>query len=144
LWSAANRERIRAHSKRCYARNKPRHLARTRRWAKANRERMNAWQRAQRAKFPEAQLVRSARVRARLKGLPFNLVPADVTIPALCPVLGVPMVRGTMYAPSLDRRVPENGYVKDNITVMSRRANTLKLNATVAELRAVAAWVSRA
>lgn len=53
------------------------------------------------------------------------------------------MIRGTMYAPSLDRRAPEKGYVKGNVTVMSRRANTLKLNASSEELRAIAAWVSR-
>jgi hypothetical protein len=40
-------------------------------------------------------------------------------------------------SPSLDRIVPEKGYVAGNIRVISQRANRIKSNATVEELRAV-------
>lgn len=44
-------------------------------------------------------------------------------------------------SPTLDRIVPDLGYVPGNVAVISFRANAIKRNATVAELKAVAAWL---
>jgi hypothetical protein len=81
-------------------------------------------------------LLESARRRAKLNGLPFNLELEDIEIPVLCPVLGIPMKKRTRYAPSLDKIIPSLGYVKGNIQVVSRQANTMKNNATPEELLA--------
>lgn len=87
-------------------------------------------------------MLRSARTRALTSGVPFDLTPEDITIPHVCPVLGIPIIVGQTQAtdnsPSLDRVVPPLGYIRGNILVLSNRANRIKNNATVAELRLVA------
>ena len=60
----------------------------------------------------------------------------DISIPNKCPVLGIaidPAVKGkrTDNSPSIDRLVPELGYVKGNIHIMSWRANRIKNNGSL-------------
>jgi hypothetical protein len=43
-------------------------------------------------------------------------------------------------SPSLDRIVPEKGYVRDNVLVVSYRANRIKNDATISELQQIAAF----
>ena len=87
----------------------------------------------------------SARCRSKSKGLPFDIEISDICIPDICPVLGIPIKRDNIAvkddSPSLDRIIPELGYVKGNIQVMSQKANTMKSNATPEELRTFARWV---
>lgn len=91
------------------------------------------------------ELWRGAKVRAREKGLPFNLIPSDIIIPDVCPVLGCKMDvnRGGKTAlpnsPSLDRVDPALGYVRGNVCVISHRANVLKSDATINEMKMVLA-----
>jgi len=86
----------------------------------------------------------SAQRRARKKGVPFEIEISDIVIPEYCPVLGIKLEVASGYAqdnsPSLDRIIPALGYVKGNILVISYKANTIKSNATVDELRKVAAF----
>lgn len=99
------------------------------------------------AKDPRGQLLRGARHRAKKKGLPFDLKPIDIFVPALCPVLGIPLhtrAGKSGYhdnAPTIDRFAPDLGYVKGNVAVISARANRIKVDATLQELDAVAAWM---
>lgn len=44
-------------------------------------------------------------------------------------------------SPSLDRVIPELGYVPGNVIVISWRANNLKRDATIEELEAVIAYM---
>lgn len=85
-------------------------------------------------------MLRSARHRAKQKGLPFNITVNDFTIPETCPALGIEIaLEGDLdHAPSLDRVMPSLGYVKGNVMVLSNRANRIKNNAAVHELRAIA------
>lgn len=94
-------------------------------------------------KDPRRLLLRNARHRAKKSGLQCDLTLDDIIIPDLCPVLLVPMVRGTFYAPSIDKIKPELGYTKENIMVMSKLANTMKSKATQQELERFAKWVLR-
>jgi hypothetical protein len=84
---------------------------------------------------------RSAKMRAKRKNIPFSIDVEDIAIPETCPVLGISLSRAGgkpgHRSPSLDRIVPEVGYVRGNVRVISHRANTLKLNATVSELEAI-------
>jgi hypothetical protein len=87
-----------------------------------------------------------ARSRARLQNLPFDITIDDVLIPEFCPVLGIKLEHGksrpTFASPTLDRNVPELGYVKGNVTVMSNRANSVKNDASAEELMKVALWAA--
>jgi len=95
---------------------------------------------------PSWKLVESARGRAKVMGIKFNLTEADVVIPEYCPILGIKLKRGrgggpTPNSPSLDRIDPTKGYVKGNVWVISHRANRIKNNATAEELMLVATKV---
>jgi hypothetical protein len=87
----------------------------------------------------------SARQRAKRRGIPFDLKPADIVIPETCPVLGIPLFRGVgtlgPNSPSIDQVVIGKGYVPNNICVISHRANALKRDGTVEELEKVIAYM---
>lgn len=64
----------------------------------------------------------------------------------LCPILGIEMVVGNDYggrgtSPSLDRIDSSRGYEKDNIQIISCRANIMKSDASEEELVSFAKWV---
>jgi hypothetical protein len=82
-----------------------------------------------------------AKKRAREDGVPFGITVADIEIPECCPLLGIALERAqgfrTGASPSLDRIRPELGYVPGNVWVISFRANQIKSDATLDELRAI-------
>lgn len=86
-------------------------------------------------------------IKARCKrdGIIFDISPDDLYIPKVCPVFGKPLSKkippGSKTLPSVDRIVPENGYTKGNIAVISRQANTMKNKASRLELFAFSGWV---
>jgi len=77
------------------------------------------------------------------EGVPFNISVDDLKpYPLTCPVLGTPidwMLTGASSndSPSIDRMIPEKGYVKGNVRLISQKANRLKGNASVEELKAI-------
>ena len=77
-------------------------------------------------------------------GVPFSITPEDVVIPNFCPVLGIPLEpsiqHSTDCSPTIDRLIPELGYVLGNIEVISHRANTIKGVGTSCEHRQIAKW----
>ena len=85
-----------------------------------------------------------AKKRAKKKGFEFNLELFDIPqILDLCPVLGIPIIINegktapSDNSPSLDRIDSTKGYIKGNIRIISNRANRIKADATVDELRKV-------
>jgi hypothetical protein len=88
---------------------------------------------------PEAQMWSKARIRARKLGLPFDILPSDVVIPEMCPLLEIKIQvqKGTSSgnSPTLDKIIPHLGYVKGNVWVISKKANQIKTNATFLELK---------
>lgn len=109
------------------------------------------------AKDPEARrrwLLMRIKSKCKKQNIPFDLTLDDLVIPTHCPIFGIPLSFGVktsnvfrdkrgqvtvpMDSPSVDRIVPEKGYVKGNIVVISYRANLIKTNASVSELIQVA------
>lgn len=94
---------------------------------------------------PKYQLVASARHRAKKYGLPCTITHEDFEIPERCPILGIELEFGTSEdhnaAPSLDRIVPQLGYIPENIAIISHRANQIKNNGTADEHRQIADWI---
>lgn len=97
-----------------------------------------------REKNVNTRLWSSAKMRAKTLTLPFNIEVSDVVVPDFCPVLGMPIDptynRRSDNSPSVDRVVPSLGYVKGNVVVISWRANRLKSDASVDELRRIASF----
>ncbi len=82
-----------------------------------------------RQEHPDKALLERARKRARRRGVRYSLRRSDITMPTMCPVLGLPIVTGGTRAstsPSLDRIDPSQGYLPGNVRVISDRANRLK------------------
>lgn len=92
-------------------------------------------------------LLAGCKSRAKRFGIPFSLDVSDIVIPTHCPVLGIPLFvtkgKRTDNSPTVDRHIPERGYVPDNISIISWRANRLKNDATPTELKALAEYVAR-
>lgn len=97
----------------------------------------------------------SVKRRALAKGLPFNLDHKYLCAiaPSKCPIFKMPLAWGygmtgkaghtADNSPSLDRIVPENGYVKGNVAWISMKANSIKSTADEKELYAVADWLHK-
>lgn len=96
---------------------------------------------------PARYLWRQAKTRAEIKGVPFDITPDDIEVPDICPVLGILMEFGlgkrgrALKSPSVDRIIPSLGYIKGNVRVISYRANSLKSDATLEELKALVKYV---
>jgi len=90
------------------------------------------------SKTTEYKMLARAKSRAKKNNLPFNLELGDIVIPDICPLLGIKIksteVRNSPNNPSLDKIIPEKGYIKGNIWIISNRANTLKNDASLQEL----------
>lgn len=83
----------------------------------------------------------NAKIRAKRAGLPCTINVLDVMgiVVDTCPLLGLSLIYATGkihdHSPTLDRKICERGYTKDNIAVISHRANRLKSDSTVEELQ---------
>lgn len=93
------------------------------------------------------QMVRRARVRAGQKGLSFEITKDDISIPEFCPALGLKLdwhdkQGGSDNSPSLDRIIPELGYIPGNVMVISNKANRIKTNATPEEVARVSEFMA--
>jgi hypothetical protein len=93
------------------------------------------------------QIVNRAKARAKKYNLNFDLSSKDIVIPEFCPILGIKLNwsdthGGKFDSPSLDRIIPSKGYVKGNVQVISKRANSIKSDASAKELMLVYQWVA--
>jgi hypothetical protein len=93
-------------------------------------------------KNPIPQMLYNAKTRAKQKNLPFDIdadylksiFPKD----NMCPALNIPFQMGYLnedkknrdQSPSLDRIIPEKGYVKGNLVFVCDIVNKIKSNST--------------
>lgn len=84
-------------------------------------------------------LIRAAKARAKKKGIPFDITIEDFILPEKCPLLEIPLTVGYGNSQensySLDKIIPDLGYVKGNVWVISNKANMIKNNASLEELK---------
>lgn len=85
-------------------------------------------------------------MNARKREVPFTITLADIPdTPKYCPVfpwikLVRPVGKGRgdhQDGPSVDRIIPELGYIPGNLRIISMRANRLKCDGTVKEMQAI-------
>lgn len=148
---ARSEEEIKAYRREYYQKNKERIKEQRKGYESTRpaRELELERERRYRARHPKRHLCFAARNRAAKKQVPFDLTEHDFEIPEVCPYLGIPLVRNTggksnaFNSPTLDRIVPELGYVKGNVEVVSLLANAMKQNATPEQLVSFATEVLR-
>lgn len=109
------------------------------------REEHNLYKRGLNRRNPLSICLQQAKQRAKKLNLPFNIKLEDLELPTVCPVLGISMQVNTGHCKensySLDRIIPELGYVKGNVAIISYKANTIKNNASIDELEKVLLWL---
>jgi hypothetical protein len=124
---------------------------------KDKKQEMQAWSKEYRKKnyhdmtFRLQGLLNASRCRAKEKNLPHTITREDLfelyPIDGLCPVFGFPLQwNGEGFretSPSIDRIIPELGYVKENIQIISFKANRIKGYATVDDLETVLAYLKK-
>ena len=86
--------------------------------------------------------------KCREQGIPFDITADDLMpAPLKCPVFGFKLDwykdgrGGADDSPSIDRLIPEEGYVAGNVMLISYKANRIKNDSNLPELRMVADWV---
>lgn len=159
-YEAANRDKRKARLSARYAAAQEQWRKYHREWKAANAEgcRESAKQARRRLVQTDAALawaraaLASARQRAKKRGVPFkiNVEYLRALVVPVCPALGVELVYSATtgggpirHSASVDCIRPDLGYVPGNVMIVSHKANSIKSDATLQELRAVAAWVER-
>lgn len=114
-------------------------------WRKAHANRAKQWRTRLKdvdpARLWAIDALANAKMRAKRSGVPFSITVLDVmgAVVDICPLLGLPLIYATGHihdnSPTLDRKIGAQGYTKDNIGVVSHRANRLKSDASVEELQ---------
>lgn len=138
-WREKNKDILKSKSKKYYESNKDRIKERT---SKQRHEKYHknpgqelAKQKEWKVNNYEKYLLQSAKARAKKQNIPFDIVASDLIIPTHCPYLGIELIPFSEWAsPSLDKIVPQLGYVVGNVQVISKLANTMKSCATIKEL----------
>jgi len=125
-------------------------------WAKPeNKERQRVTKERNRIKRMESlgeayvkSMLSRCKARAKRKNMDFDLSLEDITIPTVCPILGIPLEYvqgkgGSWNSPSLDRINNDKGYVKGNVQIISKRANSIKTDASLDEIEKVYFYLTR-
>lgn len=107
----------------------------------------------QRNSTPEQRIKKNLsqrKAQAKQKGLEFSITLDDLLpLPFYCPVLGHKLnytgssIKNKEFSPSIDRIDNTKGYIKNNVIIISNRANTLKSDATVEEIRLLADFMEK-
>jgi len=90
-------------------------------------------------------MISNAKRRALEKNLEFTITAEDLNIPEFCPILKILFTLGTKgdyeYTPSIDRINNNLGYTKENIQIITKKANSMKNSGTPEELLLLAEWI---
>lgn len=93
----------------------------------------------------KSSMYRNAKKRALNKNLAFTITKDDIIIPEKCPILNCNFIMGKKgnyeYTSTIDRIDNTKGYTKDNIQIITKKANSMKNSATKQELLVFADWI---
>ena len=93
---------------------------------------------------------RSRKQQAQKRGIPFTIQLSDIEQPEFCPILGIKLnygwggKNGHLRDPckaTIDKVIPELGYVPGNVFIISWRANKLKSDMTYDELEKIMNYI---
>ena len=146
------RERISKQKAAYYQRRKndPDFQKRTKEYNKKNASYFNKKTKEYNAANPFHYAFRRLRMRARRQGLPFNL-DADYLSSiwtGQCAIFGIPLClpystdRQVDNKATIDKVIPEKGYVKGNVHWVSNRANIIKSYGTISEHKQIVEYMS--
>lgn len=96
-------------------------------------------------------LLNASRQRSKKKSRENNLTIQDIkdAFPkdGLCPIFGIKMAFGNVgfreNSPSIDRLDSKKGYTRDNIQIISWKANRIKKDASIEELELILAYMKQ-
>lgn len=154
-WAKENPDKIQASRRKARALRTPEQIEKEKEYRRQrrlkNKDQIRATNRRCYERSPEIWILSNIKKRCRDNGIPFNITVEDIKAPEFCPVLGIKLERnhngresGPQYcSPSVDRIIPELGYVKGNVIVISHMANAIKQNATPEQIRKVADFYDR-
>ena len=87
-------------------------------------------------------ILEGAKRRAIKNNLKFNIKIEDIEIPEYCPIFKTKLEVGHPHnALSLDRTDNLKGYTKDNVRIISRRANYIKNSGTALEHKLISEYI---
>jgi len=137
-WKLKNKEKIKEYN----LINKEKIAQTQKNWRLKNIEILNKKSEENYTKNPTNDMFYKAKRRAKKKNIPFNIdkeylksiYPKD----NICPVLNIPFQLGYFnenkknsdFSPSVDRIIPEKGYVKGNLMIICNIVNRVKNNAS--------------
>jgi hypothetical protein len=133
------KRRQQSYTKKYYHRDKEFHAEKNRKYLQSERGH-------------KVNMVNSAKQRHRTKfGKNPDLTADNIEWPVNCPILGTPLYYGwkrsenirSENTPSIDQIDPGKGYTKDNVAIISWRANAIKGFGTAEEHRLVADWMDK-
>lgn len=92
------------------------------------------------------RLFKCLKNKANKEGVPFELKYDDIIWETHCPVFGMELEylnldKPKMNSASFDKIIPEKGYIKNNVRIISYRANWLKQDSTIEQLELIVKYI---
>lgn len=92
------------------------------------------------------QLVMKLKAQAKMKGIDFSITKDDIVWPEKCPIMDIELNYYTTgfrehNTASFDRKNPNEGYTKGNVSVISNIANMRKSDLSVTQLEKLLEYV---
>lgn len=135
-WRTENKERFAQMTKEWLENNKERKRQTSKEWIEQNREHYNERAAKYRKEKPEKIKLHGIRARAKKEGIECTITEDDIVLNEICPYLGIPIDNSDRaHTGSIDRIDNSKGYVPGNIIHVSCKANAMKNNASLEELK---------